>query len=123
MPRSCRGAIVTKILFGELMKNLEAELSQMAAQCHALEEAALIVVHRSSDDPAQQERLLISFQQLDGLAQSLNNLSKIAAEAGRSKLGKLPLSNDTIRQNNLTSLTDRLLGQNAGKGKPSEFLF
>lgn len=105
------------------MKNLQAELAKMAAQCHALEEEALIVVHRSSDDPVQQERLLISFQQLDVLAQSLSDLSKIAAEAGRSKLAQLPLETDMIRHNHLTSMTDRLLGQNPDKDEPSGFLF
>ncbi|WP_162784785.1 hypothetical protein [Paracoccus suum] len=104
---------------GELLANLEVELGGLARRCRSLEDTAAIAAGQSQGDPMEQSRLVVAFQELDLLTQSLGDLARLAGAAGGSGLARFPVDTDMVRHSlRLTGLAERLLGQPQNQDDP-----
>lgn len=97
--------------FGQVLERLEDLLEDLATQCHAIEDMAVLWSDDASGKPPRDGQALIAFQKLDLIAQSLHDLSGLASAVGRTDLARAPVEARFLRDSlRLNSLADRLIG-------------
>ena len=108
---------------GPILRELETLLEDLATQCHAIEEMAVLWSGDAGTKRPRDRDSLIAFQKLDLIAQSLHDLSSLAGAAALTELARAPVDTGMMRSNlRLTSMADRLLGTAAYATDGDEFL-